>query len=207
LYAFAELPPDAAQYFEQVFFATHQKASDALDNHLGIAAVPWTSELLSAWSRFVIAIHLLHPGAMPELRAAAKSIWDASGADYQARYEAIKKPSDPPTLEEHLTRRDPLAPVKMRVNLIIKALDNEIVGAHINHMKWATIDVAASPHRLLTSDRPVELFNLKEPNGIVRFPSARPRCSLWSMTQRRWRWRSCGARIRKSWYRVSAASS
>lgn len=171
LYAFPELPPDAAQYLEQAFFAyADQKASDALDNHLGGDTLAWTSELLSAWSRFVIDIHLRHPDAMPELREAAKSIWDASGADYQARYEAIKKPSDPATLDEYLAQRDPLAPVKVRVNLMIKALDNEIVGPHINQMKWATIDLSASPHRLLTSDRPVELFNLKEPNGIVSIP-------------------------------------
>jgi hypothetical protein len=173
LYAFPELPPDAAQYIEQVFFAyADQKASDALDNHLGVTARPWTSELLSAWSRFVIAIHLRHPDAIPELREAAKRIWDASGADYQARYSAIKKPSDPPTFDEYLAQRDPLTPVKMRVNLIIKALDNDIVGAHVNQMKWATIDVAASSHshRLLTSDRPVQLFNLREPNGILSIP-------------------------------------
>jgi hypothetical protein len=171
LYAFPELPPGAAQYLEEVFFAyADQKASDALDNHLGLSAFPWTSELLSAWSRFVIALHLRHPDAMPEMRAAAQSIWNASGADYQARYEAMKTQSDPPMLDDYLAQRDPLTPVKVRVNLIIKALDNEIVGAHVNQMKWATIDLAASPQRLVTSDRPVELFNLKEPNGIVSIP-------------------------------------
>ena len=75
LYAFPELPPDATQFMEEVFFAyADQKASDALDNHLGIATYPWTSELVSAWSRFIIAIHLRHPDAMPHLREAAKSI-------------------------------------------------------------------------------------------------------------------------------------
>jgi len=64
----------------------------------------------------------------------------------------------------------PLAPIKMRVNLIIKALDNDIWGAHVNQMPFAIIDLSASPHRLLTSDRPVELFNLKEPNGVVSIP-------------------------------------
>jgi hypothetical protein len=83
LYAFPELPPDVAQHLEQEFFTyADQKASDALDNHLGVAAFPWTSELISAWSRFVIALHLRHPDAMPEMRGAAQSIWNASGADY-----------------------------------------------------------------------------------------------------------------------------
>jgi hypothetical protein len=127
-------------------------------------------ELVSAWSRFIIAIHLRHPDAMPELREAAKSIWDASGIDYQVRYEAIRQPTDPPTFDGYLALRDPLAPIKMRVNLIIKALDNDIVGAHVNQMPFAIIDLSGSPHRLLTFDRPVKLFNLKEPNGLVSIP-------------------------------------
>jgi hypothetical protein len=171
VYAFPELTPDTAQYLEQVFFAyADQKASDALDNHLGITAVPWTSELISAWSRFTVGLHLRHPDAMPEMRAAAKNIWEASGADCQARYEAIRKATDPPTFDEYLALRDPLAAVKMRVNLIMAAFDNEIVCAHINQMAHAIFDVSASPYRLLTSDRPVHLFNLKEPNGMVWLP-------------------------------------
>lgn len=171
LYAFPELPPDDAQFIERVFFAyADQKASDALDRHLGFASFPWTSELISAWSRFVLGIHLRHPDAMPELRAAARSIWDASGDDYQARYEAIRKPGYPSTFDELLQQRDPLIPVKMCVNLIIKALDNDIVGTHLNQMKWATIDLSTSPTPLLTSDRPVEIFNLKEPNGVLSIP-------------------------------------
>jgi Protein of unknown function (DUF4238) len=171
LYAFPELPPDAAQFIEQQFFAyADQKASDALDNHLGIAAHSWTSELVSAWSRFVIAIHLRHPDAMPELRQAAKQIWDASGVDYQTRYEAIRKPEYPPTFDEYLAQRDPLLPIKMHVNLIIKGFDNDIVGAHINKMPFAVIDLSASRHRLLLSDRPVEIFNLKDASGLVSIP-------------------------------------
>jgi hypothetical protein len=101
LYAFPELPLHAAQFIEQVFFAyADQKASDALDNHLALAAFPWTSELVSAWSRFVIAIHLRHPDAMPELRVAATSLWHASGVDCQTRYDATRKPTDPPTFDE-----------------------------------------------------------------------------------------------------------
>ena len=58
----------------------------------------------------------------------------------------------------------------MRVNLIIKAFDNELVCTHINQMPYAIVDLSASPHRLLTSDRPVEIFNLKELNGILSVP-------------------------------------
>lgn len=171
LYSFPELPADSAQFMEQVFFQyADQKASDALDNHLGVKSLPWTSELVSAWSRFVIAIHLRHPDAMPELRAAATAIWAASGRDCQTRYDATRSESDPLTFDEYLALRDPQAPVKMRVNMIVKAFDNEEVGAHINQMRHAVVDVSAAPFRLLTSDRPVELFNIKERNGVLSIP-------------------------------------
>jgi len=43
---------------------------------------------------------------MPELRAAARSIWDSSGKSFQTDYEAIKKPKDPPTFDEYLATKD-----------------------------------------------------------------------------------------------------
>jgi len=65
---------------------------------------------------------------------------------------------------------DPLIPIKVRVNMIIKSFDNDIVGTHINGMKWATVDLSGSPDKLLLSDRPVEFFRIKEPNGVVSIP-------------------------------------
>jgi hypothetical protein len=78
LYSFPGLPPEAAHFLEQVFFDYADRvASEALKNHLAKTPMPWTTELISAWSRFVIALHLRHPDAMPEFREAAKSIWAA----------------------------------------------------------------------------------------------------------------------------------
>jgi hypothetical protein len=76
----------------------------------------------------------------------------------------MRRPTDPPTFDEYLALRDPLAPVKMRVNLIIKALDNEIVGTHVNQMTPAVIDISGSPYGLLISDRPASRI-LQSPGG------------------------------------------
>lgn len=171
LYSFPELPPDAAQFLEQVFFDYADRvASDALKNHLATSPVPWTTESISAWSRFVIALNLRHPDAMPELRDAAKSIWDGSGTAYQAQYEAIKKLEDPATFDEYLAAHDPLASNKMHVNMIVKVFDNEILGKHLNNMKWGVVDVSKSNCRFLLSDRPVCFANLTTPDGMVSLP-------------------------------------
>ena len=171
LYSFPELPPESAQFIEDDFFRyADQTACLALDIHLGNSSRQWTAELRSAWSRFVIAIHLRHPDAMPELRAAAINLWNASGNTSQAEYERIRTPADPETFDERIALIDPLIPVKARANMIIKVFDNEIVGTHINGMRWATVDLSHSSDKLLLSDRPVEFFRLKDPNGIISIP-------------------------------------
>ena len=145
-------------------------AADALRGHLSATPTPWTTELISAWSRFVIALHLRYPDAMPELRAAAKSVWDGSGDEYQAQYEAIKKPGDPPTFYEYLAARDPLTATKVSVNMIVKVFDNEILGKHLNNMTWGAIDIGRSPYRFLLSDRAVVLANLNNADGSLYLP-------------------------------------
>ncbi len=86
---------------------------------------------------------------MPEFRAAAKSVWDGSGAKYQKEYEAIKKPEDPPTFDEYMAAKDPLTGAKVHVNSIIKIFDNELLGKHLNNMKWSVLDVSALSSRWL----------------------------------------------------------
>jgi Protein of unknown function (DUF4238) len=171
LYAFPELPPELSQFLEQKFFDyADRTASDALKLHLTGNDAGWSSELISAWSRFVIALHLRHPDAMPELRSAAQAIWNGSGKASQQQYELIRQPNDPDTFDEYIARIDPLIPLKAQVSQIAKTFDNDIMGEHVNRMKWAVIDVSASPAGLLTSDRPVGLFNVKAPTGMISLP-------------------------------------
>lgn len=172
LYAFKELPPEDAQFIERRFFDYADRVgSTALQKHLANAgASEWTSEIISAWSRFIIALHIRHPDTMPELRAGAHAIWNDSGLVSQQQYERLRGPNDPPTFDEYLANRDPLINAKARLNLIVKSFDNEILGQHINKMKWAVLNVEASSLPLLTSDRPVGIVNLKNADGFLSLP-------------------------------------
>jgi hypothetical protein len=178
LYAFPDLPPETAQFIEQKFFDyADRTASKALELHLANAdRSAWTVELIGAWSRFVIVLHLRHPDAMPELRIAAQSVWDGSGQDSQQRYEEIRKPEDPAMFDDFIALRDPLIGTKMRVNLIIKSLDNDILSKHINNMSWAIVDVSFARNRLLMSDRSVLLRGSTSRAAISPFPWVRQNC-------------------------------
>ena len=106
------------------------------------------------------------------LRAGAQAIWEGSGAVFQSGYEAIRKPDDPETFDEYLQTRDPLVAIKMRLNMIVKSFDNDILRTHINGMKWAVIDVSASPARFLLSDRPGRILQRKDPQGFTSLPKS-----------------------------------
>jgi hypothetical protein len=107
---------------------------------------------------------------MPELRAKVQQIWNVRGVTAQKLYDKIKNPEEPAIVDEYLAARDPLIAVKMRVNMIVAALDNDIVLTQVNRMKWAVIDLSASPERLLTSDRPLQYYRLGHPDGVASLP-------------------------------------
>jgi Protein of unknown function (DUF4238) len=145
-------------------------AAIALKRHLAVPEDKGTAKLVNAWSRFLMSLMMRHPDVMSELRAAAKSLWAKGHDDTQRNYEKIRKPEDPETFEEYAVTIDPLIEVKVRLNLIIRAFDNAVIGNHLNNMNWAVADVVVSPNCLMTSDRPLVLVSLGRPEGYLFLP-------------------------------------
>ncbi|HTW53073.1 MAG TPA: DUF4238 domain-containing protein [Stellaceae bacterium] len=172
LYAFPDLPPNLSQFMEQKFWDyADRTASQALGMLLaGYPRTLWSSDMLSAWVRFLIGVHTRHPDTMPEIRTAAKAIWEGSAEQSQRRYEEIREPGDPETFDEWIATKDPLIPDKAALELVMSSIDNEIVGLHMMQMKWRVIEISTTPRRFLTSDRPVGMYMMKEPNGSITMP-------------------------------------
>jgi hypothetical protein len=167
LYAFPELPPDQVQFIEQSFFDYADRvASEALQMLLS-GDDGWTSETRSAWSRFVIGVHLRHPDAIAELRAAARAMW--VGEESQRQYELVRRPNDPLTFAERIGKIHPL-PATVELNTIMEFIDNKKICGHINRMVWGVVDLSKSSYTLLTSDRPVSLEKPKDRRGLITMP-------------------------------------
>jgi len=137
---------------------------DGLPKHL------WSNEMLSAWARFLIGVHTRHFDTIPEIRDAAKSLWAASGQQSQQIYEDSREPGDPATFDEWIALRDPLIPHKAALDLMVAAMDNREVGQHIVGMQWEVIEIAGTPRRFLTSDRPVGMYLINKPTGSITVP-------------------------------------
>jgi hypothetical protein len=171
LYAFPDLSKADAQFLERIYFDYADRVADAaLKIQITDPTVGWTTDLVTAWSRFILGIHLRHPDSMPELRAGAAAVLDTSGVEFQAGYESIRKPTDPATFEEYIAAKDPLTKIKMQVNLIVKALDNEFICSNMNQMIWGVVDLSGAGIEFLVSDRPVEIYSLSQPKGFITLP-------------------------------------
>lgn len=162
LYAFEHLPAEIAQYLEATFLnRADDKASIALDKFLSGDAAPWTPELRSAWSRFVINCVVRHPHPFAEIKAVTYDHWLRPDDLTQQEYERLRTSGDPPTFREYvLAQGDHLAD-RIRIQFLQAALDNDRAGLRLNNMNWNILDLSGADFRLLTSDWPLS----REING------------------------------------------
>jgi hypothetical protein len=127
--------------------------------------------MMQAWARCVMHMHLRHPDVIAEMRPAAGAIWQASGGESQRIYaNEIRQSGQPVTFQEFLQQLDPAISAKVRMNMIIRAIDNKAIGEAILKMTWQVIDLNRSSKTLLTSDRPVLIYNLARPDGWIALP-------------------------------------
>lgn len=171
LNSFPELPPELAEFLEDEFLQTaDDDAATALRILLAGEFHRLDTRLKSGWSRFLIGMRMRHPDAMKELRDISLRMWRTSNPSTQAEYEKHRIDSDPATLEELAAIADPLIEPKVQIRLIARAMDNEQIGRRINSARWEILDLSSAPHRLLTSDRPLDIFQFQTDNGLLATP-------------------------------------
>ncbi|OKO67457.1 DUF4238 domain-containing protein, partial [Bradyrhizobium sp. AS23.2] len=138
LYAFPALGLEGLdQHLESKFFQiVDDEGAKALHRFLRRDPAPWSAEARSGWSRFLLSLKVRHPDAMEELRQAIPRLWGRSHAPSQAEYAKLRKPDDPDSFEEFLTRRDPNIVHKVTINMIMRGIEIIELGTHINGMKW-----------------------------------------------------------------------
>jgi hypothetical protein len=170
LYSFNDLSPDIAQFLESVFLPRNDFiSSKALKKLLTGDKTPWTSELRSSWSRFLLGFLIRHPDPFKELRELARTRWLAFDSVTEAEYARVRGPDDPATFQEYLVAAPQGLADKIRIRLLQSVMDNAPLGRRLNAMIWDTIDVSASDDSLLTSDWPLDK-NLPPSNGYVALP-------------------------------------
>jgi hypothetical protein len=166
------LPPDEAQFLEEVFFKI---ADDAAARALRILFTPppWslTPVERSGWSRFILSLMIRNPQSVQKHKEVALAIFRNVLSRIEERYAQNHSPDDPPTYAEYarIHGRNPEGRTIVRV--LQSLFDNAEIGRQINSMRWHVLSARNSKFSILTSDRPLLITNgIGHPTGEIILP-------------------------------------
>lgn len=123
------------------------------------------------WARFMMSTTLRSPFSLAEVERLADQTVRANLAVDDDEYNAMRKPGDPATLYDWTVKHAPQVIENAHKSFLPGLIDHEDLGRHLINMVWATLDVSAANHTLLTSDRPFNwIGGWKDTKALLAFP-------------------------------------
>ncbi|MCJ8057178.1 DUF4238 domain-containing protein [Shinella curvata] len=170
LYTIPGVTEETKQNIERVFMGTVDKTAAAARDELLRGNIP-QGELRHAWARFLMSMAMRTPEEMRRFKENFVWYWIKPVAKYQDRYDAIRKPDWPPTLEEYFVSQDPHMVQRQAIVLATDLMQQENVTRHLMGAEWWVFDSSRVQRPFMTSDHPFVMTNgLKRPDGHFAIP-------------------------------------
>ena len=172
LYTIPGVAPEFAQKIETEWFSrVDHAASQAREKLFETPHSGWSSVNRSAWTRFIFSLAHRTPENLAVFKESMRIIWGRPSPKIQAKYELIRKPTDPACFEDYAQSVDPLIVEKFASLAIQRPSGNSQMGHFINNMHWKVYDLSESQFLLLLSDALLVMSNgLKKPDGHIAIP-------------------------------------
>jgi hypothetical protein len=143
-------------HLEENFFKPVDTAANlALQKMLAWDKAPWTSEMRSAWTRYLLSLRFRNPDTVKDLKTHMLNIWSTAQESIKKDFAKWRRPDDPLTWEEFDKLLNPAAPHVGATDMMIRIVDNDRIGPTIFGMHWSIHKLVDSKVRLLMSDRPL----------------------------------------------------
>ena len=157
LYRLDGYDPESENDIEKKFMAplVDDPASRAMEALIERNQSNLTPEFRQAWTRFVMSLHVRHPGNVAQITRQARSGLRQSLLEDPRDYAAVRKNSDPPTLVEWVELNAPFILDNYGKQMLPKIITHQGTSDAIIHMRWWTIGIPGDIPDLLTCDRPV----------------------------------------------------
>jgi hypothetical protein len=173
LYSLKGFAEEHAHQIEERFFRPADSlANDALTKlENGGIDVPWSSQLRSAWSRFLLSLLTRCPEDIERFRIYWRKLLTSTNDQEEEEYRLQRSDDEPSTFAELMAAMTIQEFEESFFRLLIGLIDNAKIGNDFNGLRWNVIDTAASRLELLTSDRPVSRpVLLGDPDGRLLLP-------------------------------------
>lgn len=170
LYAMQSLPPQKAQLIEEEYMRPVDNLA-ALARDALLARQHLKRQERGAWVQFIISLLLRTPEELELYNTTYSQQFERYKPELAARYLQRRSSEDPATYDEYLISIGSEGREKEMMYLFLTMMANEDVGKVINDMSWIALDVSKSPHKLMTSDRPIVMpYGLGRRDAYIAMP-------------------------------------
>ena len=180
LYRTEGMGPDKEQHLELNFFKPLDSlAARALQDMLTGQPMRWSSEIRSAWTKYLLSLRYRNPETVKDLREHMANVWATGRQSIKDDYLNRRLPTDPATFEEFEALMNPAAAAIGASNLLMRIIDNDRVVPAIFNMQWSIHHLHHSCFPLVLSDRPFDWpHGLEDPGAFIILPIAPDRVFL-----------------------------
>jgi hypothetical protein len=123
-----------------------------------------------AWTRFVLSLIYRNPDAVKLIKTHMATLVDEITASLEAKWAAEREVDDEQTLAEATAIRQPGFADIHGANMVADIIGNHSAVPDIVRMNWGKINLSDSKVPLVTSDRPVLMVNLSDPEAFIALP-------------------------------------
>lgn len=172
LYAIEGLPGEISYAVEKAFLSpVDSKAATALKELMSGRVA--SSQVRAAWSHFIMTLLMRMPVEIQIIKEIVKKI-ETTASDSLLNFVIRHSPS-----EFHAEAKKAFDEIKSSIisrsiDHITKIMSAKDIVDRISNMEWDVIDLSASPHELLTSDRPILVEKNDKMSGhtVIALPIA-----------------------------------
>lgn len=162
LYTIPGATTKTEQNIERVFMSAVDNTAAVARDKLLRGIIP-TGSLRQAWARFLLSLVIRTPDEIRGFRENYIANWMRPNAELQSRYEVVRKPGWPETLEEYTLKSEPTYSARQAMLTTTDLIQHERVTWLLMNSLWWVLDTSSVRRTLMTSDHPLVMTN-----GLVR---------------------------------------
>ena len=160
------------QIVETKFFrAVDNNAAPVLESMLRVGPGALDNDNRRSWTLFLISMLMRSPHSLDEIGSVINGFFRANlEKSHQSDYAASRQPDDPVSIYDFAMKRTPELAQAYKAALP-DMIDNDVIGQQIINMRWAMLTLSATPHTLLTGDRPcMTSRGIADPGCMLSLP-------------------------------------
>ncbi|MBO3761092.1 DUF4238 domain-containing protein [Ciceribacter sp. L1K22] len=164
LYVVPGVTEETKQNIERYFMGFVDNSAVKARDMLLDGIIPRDPDLRYSWARFVLSLVFRNPEELTQFKADFARRLMTPMAEFQSRYQAIRKDQDPVLFEDWIQHNDPTYAEREAIKAMARLIEHPNALHLLRNMYWVVLDTGKVSNRLMTSDRPVVMSS-----GLMRF--------------------------------------